>query len=53
MRWAVAELSGAPLELSTDTVVDSPWLLRLMRYFSGAEAFSEPLNSLPKKPLSF
>ena len=27
MRWALAEVSGAPLALSTDTVVDSPWLL--------------------------
>ena len=49
MRSALAEDSGAPASLSTDTVVDSPWLRTTMRYLSGGVAEVE-LNSLLKKP---
>jgi hypothetical protein len=53
MRSALAEDSGTPASLSTDTVVDSPWLRTTMRYLSGGVADEEPLNSLPKNPGSF
>ena len=42
MRWAVAEVSGAPLALSTATLVVVPSLFTLMRYLTGAATVSAP-----------
>ena len=41
MRWALAEVSGAPAAFSTETVLWLPSLRTTMRYLSGAEASGE------------